>query len=82
MEFEIVKGVPLPKNKQGKPRKYNIPIEDMSAGDMVKVEMGKSKIYQEHRIIRNFVNRYKLKNPTKQFTVRQLDDGVGIWRTK
>ena len=52
MEFEIVKGVPLPRNSQGKPRKYNIPIEDMTIGDMIKIPMSKVKMHQEHKILR------------------------------
>jgi|TARA_R100000734_G_C3226200_1_gene35883 ribosomal protein L19 len=82
MDFEIVKGVPLPKNKQGKPRKYNLPIEDMDVGDMVKVPMPKTKVATEHRVVRNFVLRYTYKNPNKKFTVRQMEDGIGVWRTK
>ena len=82
MDFEIVKGVPLPKNKQGKPRKYNLPIEDMDVGDMVKVPMPKTKVATEHRVVRNFVLRYTYKNPNKKFTVRQMAEGIGVWRTK
>tara|TARA_Y100000114_G_scaffold72643_1_gene66580 strand:- start:114 stop:362 length:249 start_codon:yes stop_codon:yes gene_type:complete len=82
MEFEIVKGVPLPKNSQGKPRKYNIPIEDMTIGDMIKIPMSKVKMHQEHKILRNFVYRYQQKNPKTKFTVRQLDDGLAVWRIK
>ena len=79
MEFEITKGIPLPKGR-GKPRKYDIPLDTMSVGDHIHIGMAKTKIAQEVKIIRNFVLRYKHKNPTKKFTVRQMDDGVGIWR--
>lgn len=81
MEFEIKKGVPLPKPR-GKPRKYNIPLEEMEVGDMVEVWIPKTKIRNENKIIRNLVLRYTHRNPKKKFTVRQLDDvnGIGIWR--
>ena len=81
MEFKIIKGVPVPSNSQGKPRKYDIPIEDMDTTDMIKIPMSKVKMHQEHKIVRNFVYRYQQKSKTK-FTVRQLDDGMGIWRIK
>jgi ribosomal protein L19 len=80
MEFEITEGIPLPKSK-GKPRKYDIPLDEMDVGDHIHIGMAKTKIPQEVKIIRNFVLRYKHKNPAKRFTVRQMDDGVGVWRT-
>ena len=79
MEFEITKGIPLPKGR-GKPRKYDIPLDTMNVGDHIHIDMAKTKIAQEVKIIRNFVLRYRHKNPTKKFTVRQMDAGVGIWR--
>tara|TARA_R100000315_G_C5212630_1_gene126510 strand:+ start:914 stop:1159 length:246 start_codon:yes stop_codon:yes gene_type:complete len=81
MEFEIKKGVPLPKHR-GKPRKYDIPLESMEVGDMIEIPMAKTRVLKEHKTIRNFVLRYKHKNPNTDFTVRQLDDSVGIWRTE
>ena len=80
MEFEITEGIPLPKSK-GKPRKYDIPLDEMDVGDHIHIGMAKTKIPQEVKIIRNFVLRYKHKNPAKRFTVRQMDDGGGVWRT-
>jgi hypothetical protein len=56
MEFEIKKGVPLPRSK-GKPRKYDLPLEDLEVDEHIHI-------------------------PNKKFTVRQLSDGIGIWRTK
>ena len=64
MEFEITEGIPLPKSK-GKPRKYDIPLDDMDVGDHIHISMAKTKIPQEVKIIRNFVLRYKHKNPAK-----------------
>ena len=81
MEFEIKKGIPVPRS-QGKPRKYDLPLEDLEVEDSVHVPIPKTKIAQEQRIIRNFVLRFTYKNPTKKFTVRQLADGIGIWRIK
>jgi ribosomal protein L19 len=80
MEFEITDGVPIPR-RRGKPRKYDIPLEDMVAGDHIHIALPKTKIATEIKIIRNFVLRYRHKNPSEEFTVRQLHDGVGIWRT-
>mgnify|MGYP003138736856 CR=1 FL=1 len=79
MEFDIVKGVPLPRGK-GKPRKYDLKLEEMEVEDHVFVPIPKAKIKQEVRIIRNFVLRFTHKHNDKEFTVRQMDNGVGIWR--
>jgi len=81
MEFEIKKGVPLPRSK-GKPRKYDLPLEDLEIDDNIHIPLPKTKIAQEQKIIRNFVLRFTYKNPNKKFTVRQLSDGIGIWRIK
>ena len=77
----IQKGVPLPKLR-GKKRKYDLPLEDLDIDDSVIVPIPKTKITQEQKIIRNFVLRFSRMNPNKKFTVRQLDDGIGIWRIK
>ena len=79
MEFEIKEGIPLPVGR-GKPRKYDIPLKDMKKGQTITVRMAKSKIQAEVKIIRNFALRFTHKNPSYKFTVRQLDNGVGIWR--
>ena len=80
MEFEIVEGIPLPWSR-GKPRKYDIPLDEMEVGDHINIALPREKIAQEVKIIRNFVLRYKKQNSDKRFTVRQMDGGVGIWRT-
>ena len=79
MKFQITRGIPLPQSR-GKPRKYDIPLDTMKVGDHIHISIEKSRIRQEVKIIRNFVLRYRHKNPTKKFTVRQVGDGVGIWR--
>ena len=81
MEFEIKEGVPLPVGR-GKPRKYDIPLEDLEVDDNIHIPIPKTKIAQEQKIIRNFVLRFTYKNPNKKFTVRQQSDGIGIWRIK
>jgi hypothetical protein len=82
MEFEIKKGVPLPKHTRGKPRKYDLPLDDLEVNDNIHIPIPKTQIAQEQKIIRNFVLRFSYKNPTKKLTVRKLDDGIGIWRIK
>ena len=81
MEFEIKSGVPIPKNR-GKPRKYDLPLDDLKKGEMELVPMATDKIKTEIETIRNFILRYKKKNEGKNFTVAQRPNGVGIWRTK
>jgi len=79
MEFEIKDGVPIPRGV-GKPRKYDIPLGDMKKGQTIEISMAKAKIQKEVLIIRNYCLRFTHKNPNYKFTVRQLEDGVGIWR--
>lgn len=79
MKFEIKEGIPLPVGR-GKPRKYDIPLHTMKSGDHILIELPKTKIPQEVKIVRNYVLRYKHKNPSTKFTVRQMDNGVGIWK--
>ena len=76
---EIIKGIPIPDKPTGRPRKYNLPLDTMSVGDhvLVKTEDDKTK---EAKVIRNAVARYVKKNPNRVYTVRKLDDGIGIWR--
>ena len=62
------------------PKEYDIPLEDIGKGQTIKIPMAKAKIPKEVRIIRNYCLRFTHKNPNYKFTVRQLDDGVGIWR--
>jgi hypothetical protein len=89
MEFEIKSGVPIPKHR-GKPRKYDLPLDDLEIGQMVLVPMATDKIQTEIKTIRNFVLRYKKrnkenakkKNIPKNFTVAQRPNGVGVWRTE
>ena len=52
MEFEIKDGIPIPRGV-GKPRKYDLPLEDMSKGQTIKIPLAKSKIASEVKIIRN-----------------------------
>ena len=79
MEFEIKDGIPIPR-PVGKPLKYDLPLKDMGKGQSIEILLAKSKIASEVKIIRNYWLRFTHKNPNYKFTVRQLDDGVGIWR--
>ena len=79
LEFEIKKDVPLPK-RRGKPIKYDIPLDEMRVGDHIKIDMQKIKITKEAKLIRNYILSYKYRNPTRNYTVRAMQDGVGIWR--
>jgi len=79
MEFEIKEGVPLPVGR-GKPRKYDLPLEQMKKGDHIMIELPKSKIRQEIKIIRNYCLRYTQKNPDAKFRILSREEGVGVWR--
>lgn len=79
MSFQIREGIPLPINS-GRPKKYDVPLDGMKTGDHIHIALPKAKIEKETKIIRNLVLRYRHKNPSKKFTVRRMDDGVGIWR--
>ena len=79
MEFKIEDGIPV-RRAVGKPRKNDLPLEDMNKGQTIQIPLAKSKIASEVKIIRNTCLRFTHKNPNYKFTVRQLEDGVGIWR--
>ena len=81
MEFEIKQGVPLPRSR-GKPRKYDLKLEDMEVKDHLFIPLPKTKIKKEIKIIRNFVLRFTHKNPGHSFSIRKMEEGVGIWRTR
>jgi hypothetical protein len=49
MEFEIKKGVPLPRSK-GKPRKYDLPLEDLEVDEHIHIPIPKTKIAQEQKL--------------------------------
>jgi len=65
---------------RGKPRKYDIPLEKMNKGDHIMIELPKSKIRQEIKIIRNYCLRYTQKNPDAKFRILSREEGVGVWR--
>ena len=44
MEFEIKKGIPLPKHTRGKPTKYDLPLEDLEVNDNIHIPIPKTKI--------------------------------------
>ena len=55
----------------------------MEVGDSIVIRIAQTKIAKEVKIIRNRVDYYRAKNKHKKnFTVRQVDEGVGIWRTE
>tara|TARA_Y100001973_G_C5138924_1_gene301872 strand:- start:299 stop:541 length:243 start_codon:yes stop_codon:yes gene_type:complete len=76
---EIIKGIPLPDKPTGRPRKYNLPLDAMVVGDHVLVKTEEDKV-KEAKVIRNAIARYVKKNPNRVYTVRKLDNGIGIWR--
>ena len=62
--------------------KYDIDLDLLERGQMLKVNIAKVDISREAKILRNYILRYTHKNPRKKFSVRSLSDGVGIWRIK
>jgi|TARA_R100001163_G_C5026758_1_gene168089 hypothetical protein len=79
MNFKIEDGIPLPASR-GRPPKYDLPLHEMQVNQSITIALPKTKIYQEKKIISNYVLRYTHKNPSKKFSVRMIDDGVGVWR--
>ena len=80
--MEIIKDNHIPKTKGRKP-KYDFDLDLMEVGDSIVIRIAQTKIAKEVKIIRNRVDYYRAKNKHKKnFTVRQVDEGVGIWRTE
>ena len=81
MEFEIVEGIPLPRSR-GKPRKYDIPLDEMEVGDNIKEKYISQSKSSEMALLVNGLNvitkadvNYKTsKNPRLlvEFTLIQL----------
>ena len=80
--MEIIKDNQIPKTKGRKP-KYDFDLDLMEVSDSIVIRIPQTKIAKEVKIIRNRVDYYRAKNKHKKnFTVRQVDEGVGIWRTE
>lgn len=71
--------------------KWNLPLESIRKGDLIKLEMTESDARDNSNTIRTIVHRFQKKNPSKKFTVRLIIGqvakelswrGVGIWRTR
>ncbi|MGI9535133.1 MAG: hypothetical protein ACR2NW_09290 [Thermodesulfobacteriota bacterium] len=79
--MEIEKNIPIPADSRGHSRKY--PFDKMEINDSILIpfENGKSKIK-----IRNSVSSclgyFRKEHPDLKFTLRTINEGVRIWRTK
>jgi hypothetical protein len=71
MEVKIEKNIPLPKQRV---RKY--PFENMKVGDSFYSEVAPSSLLT---CAKHFCKKYY---PNWNFTVRKINKGARIWRTK
>jgi len=71
--------------------KWNLPLESIKKGELIKLEMSEDEARDSSNTIRTIVHRFQKKTPSKKFTVRlvindvadELDwEGIGIWRTR
>jgi|TARA_R110000824_G_scaffold172980_3_gene350996 hypothetical protein len=71
--------------------KWNLPLESIKKGELIKLEMSEDEARDNSNTIRTIVHRFQKKTPSKKFTVRlvindvaeELDwEGIGIWRTR
>jgi|TARA_R100001530_G_scaffold17094_1_gene14861 hypothetical protein len=85
----IVKSDMPPKRRSN--WKWNLPLEDIKKGDLIKLEMSENDARDNAHTIRTIVYRLQKKTPAKKFTVRLVTGqlakelkwrGVGIWRTR
>jgi hypothetical protein len=72
--MKIEKGIPIPEG-HFKEKKY--PFFKMEVGDSFSVELSKAAS------LRNLLQQYKNKNPSKSFITRTVDNNmIRCWRTK
>ena len=71
--------------------KWNLPLESIKKGELIKLEMPEDDARDSGSTIRTIVHRFGKKNPSKKFTVRlvvrelaeELEwEGIGIWRIR
>ena len=71
--------------------KWNLPLESIKKGELIKLEMTEDGARDDSYTIRTIVHRFQKKTPSKKFTVRLvLNDvakelgwrGIGIWRIR
>ena len=87
---EVVEKSALPTKKRST-WKWNLPLESIKKGELIKLEMSEDEARDNSNTIRTIVHRFQKKTPSKKFTVRlvindvaeELDwEGIGIWRTR
>ncbi len=78
----------LPTSNRGK---WNLPLESIKKGELIKLEMSEDEARDYSNTIRTIVHRFQKKTPSKKFTVRLVIndvaeelgwEGIGIWRTR
>ena len=79
---------PIPKTKGRKP-KYDFDLEKLEVDKSIHIKIPKEEIKKEVLIVRNRVGYFKRSFNNKvpkiyhrDFTVRSVEDGIGIWRIK
>ena len=85
----IVKSEQPPKKRTS--WKWNLPLESIKKGELIKLEMPEDDARDSGSTIRTIDHRFGKKNPSKKFTVRlvvrelaeELEwEGIGIWRIR
>ena len=81
--YRVYEGVgEPPPPTPGPPRKWgDIPLEEISVGDLIELPLTKEETDRLIASIRSLVYRTSGKT-NKKFSVRKTDYGIGIWRTK
>lgn len=85
-DFQVEKDVPIPEGRQGRESKY--PFREMEVGDSFLVApevdelLGEQEDFAKVRgRVSNVAYKYG-KEHDKKFTVRQVEEGIRVWRVE
>lgn len=81
-EFKIDKDVPMPRKQNGGTGNARFPLHQLEVGDSfcVPFEEGRES-HKTRSVVSNAVAAFQLRNASKKFAVRKVDDGYRLWRT-
>jgi len=81
--IEIRTGVPLPENGRGRGKACVYPFAGMAIGNSFWLPCNEGQSANAlQRKVSNAARAWQRNHPPAKFATRQVDGGVGVWRTK
>jgi hypothetical protein len=80
VRYRILKNIPGPPKRPGKKGAWShLPLDDLEEGDMLEIPLHEDEVKERITSLRTHASRLG-KRTGKQFSVRIIKVGVGIWR--